>query len=147
MSLSVGVAQLGDSAHSSQAGGYTNPTQILAGSAAAIGTVTPQTIITIPAGQTWSGSISATMTNNATSGTTIEAQINTAGTGVIPSSSVNLLTVMAATVGTVASDTTNSGIISDVVVAAPPGNSVTITLTNSTSTTNRSYANACGVLI
>src|SRR5579863_7431590 len=147
MSLSVGVAQSGDSAHQNQAGGYESPSQILSGSATAANTAAAQTILTVPAGRTWSGSITIAATNTASSGTTATAQINTAGTGAIPANAVNLLKVHCSTVGTVVGLASQNNQVGDVTVAAPIGNAVTLTLTNSTATTFTSDASAVGVLI
>jgi len=127
--------------------GVPSPSNILAGSATAANTASAQTILTVPAGRIWQGDLSISLTNQATSGSLVSASINTAGTGAIPAPAVNLLTVQAGSVGTVTSDTSNSTTISDVYVAAPAGNAVTLTLTNSTATTCTSAANANGVLL
>jgi len=147
MSLSLGVGQCGDDAHQQQTGGYSGPAQILSGSATAANNGSPQTIITIPAGRTWNGSLAISMTNQATTGTSVSANINAAGAGVVPASTVHLLSVIAGTVGAVAGDATNSNSTGDVTVSAPAANAVTLTLTNTTATTCMSMANANGVLI
>jgi hypothetical protein len=147
MSLSLPIGQNGASGFPSQTGSFENSGQILAGSATASNTVAAQTIITIPAGRTWNGSLAMGASNTATAGTIATATINPAGTGVVPAAAVNLLKVHCSTVGTVASNASANNAIGDITVTAPPGNSVTLTLTNSTATTFASDATASGVLI
>lgn len=77
----------------------------------------PATIITIPAGRTWKGSM---WISNDTAGTT--AQIQTAGVGVIPAAGTALL--VANNPGTAVDASNNS--VDDVYVSAPAGNSVTL---------------------
>lgn len=120
---------------------------ILSGSATAANTAAAQTLLTVPAGRTWEGTITVSLTNQATTGSLVNAQIKTAGTNVTPAAGSVLLTVQAGTVGTVTSDASNFGATGDIYVQAPAGNAVTLTLTNSTATTCTSNASANGVLL
>lgn len=118
---------------------------VLCGSGAATNTVAAQTLITVPAGRTWYGTVSASI--GATAGTAlVSANINTAGTGVTPAAAVNLLTVTSDPV-TAAGDTVNQNLSGPFYVIAPVGNSVSLTLTNSSATTNASTATALGILL
>lgn len=118
---------------------------VLCGSGAATNSTTPQTLITVPAGRTWYGTVSASIA--ATAGTAVvSANINTAGTGVTPAAAVNLLTVTSDPV-TAAGDTVNQNTTGPFYVIAPVGNSVTVTLTNTSATTNASTASALGILL
>lgn len=147
MSLSLPVGQNGASGFASQTGSFENSGQILAGSATAANTAAAQTILTVPAGRTWNGSLTLTLANQAAAGSLVTASINGAGTGVVPAAAVNLLSVIAGTVGTIGGDGTNSNTTGDITVTAPVGNAVTLTVTNSTATTCTSMANANGTLI
>lgn len=123
------------------------PTSIVSGNVTAANTAAAQTLITIPAGRTWYGSVNVTLTNQATTGTLVLASVATAGTGVTPAAATVVLGVQAGSVGTVAGDATNTQGVSNIYVVAPAGNSVTLTLTNSTATTCTSIAQANGQLI
>jgi hypothetical protein len=125
------------------------PNQVVTGAATATNTTSPQTIITVPAGRTWVGSITLGATNSATAASNATAKVNTSGTGAIPAAAVNLLTVHCSLVGTTPAGlaSQNNATPGDVVVQAPVGNSVTLTLTNSTATTFVSDATAVGVLV
>ena len=118
---------------------------VLCGSAAATNSAAAQTIITVPAGRTWYGTVSAFIA--ATAGTAlVSATINTAGTNVTPAAAVNLLTVTSDPV-TAAGQTAAGLTTGPFYVIAPVGNSVTLTLTNSSATTNQSTASALGILL
>jgi hypothetical protein len=119
---------------------------ILSNAVTATNTTTPQTLLTIPAGRTWVGSIALAATNSAASGATAIASISTAGTGVTPAAGA-LLKVHCSTVGTTAGLASQNNEIGPVTVVAPTGNSVTLTLTNSTATTFTSDATAVGALL
>lgn len=142
MSVSVNVTANG----LNNRGEYTDPGQILVGAATATNVGTAQTLLTIPAGRTWVGSLAISGTNTAAAGATAIATIATAGSGVIPAAGA-LLKVHCSTVGTTAGLAAANNNISDVVVVAPAANSVTLTLTNSTATTFTSDATAVGVLL
>jgi hypothetical protein len=95
----------------------------------------PITLITIPAGRTWVGTIAIQVTceNDAAVATlgSVGASIATAGAGVTPAAT-NLLTVTAyagknAAGGTVGTSGSAQGSI-EVTVIAPAGNSVTLTV-------------------
>lgn len=124
-------------------------TNILSGSATAANTVTTQVILTVPAGRTWFGSLNLALSNTAAAGQAVSANINTVGTNPVPLAAVNLLTVTNATVGaSVAGEVTESAATgSNIYVQAPAGNSITLNLTNTSATTNTSFANANGVLL
>lgn len=142
MSVSVNVTANGPN----QRGEYTDSGQISVGAVSATNTAAAQTLLTIPAGRTWVGSIALAGTNSAAAGATAIATIATAGTNVIPAAGP-LLKVHCSTVGTTAGLASQNNAISDVVVVAPAANSVTLTLTNSTATTFASDATAVGVLL
>jgi len=118
---------------------------VLCGSGAATNSTAVQTLITVPAGRTWYGTVNASIA--ATAGTAlVSATINTAGTNVTPAAAVNLLTVTSDPV-TAAGQTANAMTSGPFYVIAPAGNSVTLTLTNSSATTNASTASALGILL
>lgn len=118
---------------------------VLCGSGAATNSVAAQTLITVPAGRTWYGTVSASI--GATAGTAlVSANINTAGTNVTPAAAVNILTVTSDPV-TAAGDTVNQNTSGPFYVIAPAGNTVTLTLTNTSATTNASTASALGILL
>jgi hypothetical protein len=142
VSISVNVTPFG----AAQSGEYTNPGQILANAVSATNTAAAQTLLTVPAGRTWLGSLALAATNTAAAGATGISTIATAGTGVVPAAGP-LLKVHCSTVGTTAGLASQNNAISDVLVVAPAGNAVTLTLTNSTATTYTSDATAVGVLI
>lgn len=118
---------------------------ILSGSATASNTASAQTIITIPAGRTWYGTVSAEIVQTAGTGL-VSANINTAGAGVTPAAAVNLCTVSATAV-TAAGNVSDQQTSGPFYVVAPGGNSVTLTLTNTSATTNVSHASALGILL
>lgn len=130
-----------------QRGEYTDPGQILDNSATAANTAAAQTLLTIPAGRTWMGSIALAATNSTAGGSTATASIATAGTNVVPAAATVLLRVHCSTVGTVAGLASQNNEIADVLVSAPAANGVTLTLTNSTATTFTSDATAVGILL
>jgi len=116
---------------------------------AGLATTNAGTIITIPAGQTWTGrvTISATIVV-ATGGAAVagSARVSTAGTGVIPSAGDYLrLDLNAPQSGAALNGTNSTGSVSSpFTVVAPAGNSVTLVL-NVTNTSTQS-ASAAGVL-
>lgn len=89
------------------------PATILGASATAGGV----TLITIPAGRTWRGSIQISNQTPATS-----VQVRTAGVGVVPAAGTVLCASQLAAGATAAGDVD----IADVYVSAPPGNAVTL---------------------
>lgn len=103
---------------------------ILVGSA----TADAATIITIPAGRAWKGTVvlsAALGTAPAVAGATADPTVSTAGTNVVPAAGVVLRTALrtgggsaAATVGTNSQGTASIPLT----VIAPPGNAATLTL-------------------
>lgn len=143
MSVSVGVAANA----LANRGEYTDSGQILAGAATASNTVSAQTVITIPAGRTWVGSI-VCGASNTTANTSIDtAQVKTAGATVTPAAGTALLTVHDSILGTTAvGPASQNNSINDVIIAAG-SSAATVTLTNSTATTFTSDCSAVGVLL
>ena len=90
------------------------PATILGGSAAAGGA----TLITVPAGRTWRGSVQI---SNQTPGSSV--QVQTAGAGVTPAAGTVLCGAQLAAAATASSDPS----IAEVYVSAPAGNAVTLT--------------------
>lgn len=103
---------------------------------------TPTTVITIPAGRTWCGSVAVVGSNADTTQSLASTTVTTAGTGVVPAAGTIIAGVIsrrdsAATVMT----------HSPVYVTAPGGNAVTLVVTNSRATTYSGAASANGVLL
>jgi hypothetical protein len=129
-----------------QLGDTPNPANVLHGETAAIAT-----IITVPAGRTWRGTLVIAGAVAAAAGAAAInaiANIKVNGTGSVPTAGTNLLTlplstpvVAAATAGiAIAASVT----LTDVVVVAPPANAVTVDF-NPTAATARAVAH--GVLL
>lgn len=123
-----------------------NPANILCGLATSNG----GTIITVPAGRIWSGTVTVSATVVVASGggaVNGSARVSTFGSGVIPPAGdyvrvdVSAPASILAAIGTVGS----GSISAPLVVAAPADNSVSLIL-NSTNTTTQS-ASASGSLI
>lgn len=119
------------------------PQSILCDSAKAVNTVTPAAFLTVPAGRQWIGSINVVCDNTAATAVDATATVNTSGTGVTPAAGVALATA----VDSGATGTGMPGQVNNVTIQAPVGNSVNLTLTNSTATTFSSYASATGILV
>lgn len=144
MGLGIGVTPFG----ANQIGEYTNPNQILDGSVTATNTTSPQTIITVPANRTWIGTIVLSASATAATAGLYKATVNTSGANAIPANAINILTAHMSLVGaSPAGLATFSDEIVDVIIVAPAGNAVTLTLTNSTATAMTSDANAVGILL
>lgn len=144
MSVSVAVNANGVA----NRGEYTDSGQILDGSVTASNTVAAQTLLTIPAGRTWMGNISLSASATAATAGLYKATVNTAGSNAIPAAAINILTAHMSLVGaSPAGLATFSDYVNDVVVVAPAGNAVTLTVTNSTATAMTSDANAVGILL
>lgn len=121
--------------------------QILSNGVTATNTTTPQTIITIPAGKVWTGTISLGCTNSAAAGASGTAAISVSGGGTsVPSQGTNLLKVHCSTVGTTAGLASQNNGVPEVTVAALSG-TVTLVVTNSTGTTFTSDASAVGMTL
>lgn len=120
-----------------------DPNRTLAGAATALNTVTPATIITIPAGRSWHGKVSAQA--NSTSGTAGgvdgAARVVTAGTGVLPAAGTILAQSISRRDTGAATDRTEA-----VKVVAPAGNDVTLQLVLTTAATFAGGAHAYGEL-
>lgn len=97
------------------------PTAIL-GNTLVVATAT--TLITIPAGRTWQGSVAAEASATAAAASAV---ISTAGTGVVPAAG-NLLVVDALGAAGGLGDS-NANNMANVYVSAPAGNAVTLTAT------------------
>ena len=123
-----------------------DPSNILCGLAITNG----GTIITIPAGRIWQGTVTlsgSTLVAIAGTALSASARVSTAGTGVIPAAGdyVRLdIGAPASAVG-LAGTSANGSISAPMLVAAPSGNAVTLVL-NTTNTTTQS-ASAIGVLM
>lgn len=123
-----------------------DPSNILSGLAASNG----GTIITIPAGRVWQGvvTISASvLVGTAGAAVSASARVSTAGTGVVPAAGdyVRLDIGSPVSAATLSGTGSNSSVSAPLTVAAPSGNSVTLVL-NSTNTTTQS-ASASGLLL
>lgn len=115
---------------------------ILAGTAVATNSVTPVTLITVPAGRVWKGQVTVSIASTAAA--IVAATVDTAGTGVAPAAGT--------IVGRVNIGGLTSGAFCDsqsfeVCVSAPSGNVVTLRLINTSATANTSSATANGVLL
>lgn len=123
-----------------------NAASILAG----VATTNGGTIITVPAGQTWMGTVTLSASVLVAVGgaaVSASARVSTAGTGVLPAAGDYLrLDLGAPAAGTaLAGSSANNGVAGTMVVTAPSGNSVTLVL-NTTNTTTQS-ASAMGYLV
>ena len=130
-------------------------TDIIAGKLSTVATTAATTVITIPAGRTWQGSLGASVSvaNNAATLTAGQASatFSLAGTGVLPAAgnyfSINALVGAALGTSTIGESSNNFGSI-PLTVTAPVGNSVTIQVaTINTGTTSLVDAFATGVLL
>lgn len=124
-----------------------DPANILCGLATASG----NTIITIPAGRVWQGTVvisANVLVGINAAAVSASARISTAGAGVTPAAGDYIRLDIGAPITAVSAltGTSASGFISGVMlVAAPSGNSATLVL-NTTNTTTQS-ASAVGVLL
>lgn len=115
---------------------------IVSGGVQVDNSVTATTIITIPAGRTWVGSVSVCASNADTTQSLASTKVVTAGTGVVPAVDTIIANAIsrrdsAATVMT----------HYPVYVTAPGGNAVTLQLVNSRATTYSGTASANGRLL
>lgn len=115
---------------------------VISGGVQVDNSATPTTIITIPAGRTWVGSVSVCASNADTTQSLASTKVVTAGTGVTPAADTIIANVIsrrdsAATVMT----------HYPVYVTAPGGNAVTLQLVNSRATTYSGTASANGILL
>lgn len=115
---------------------------ILTGSLVLLASTTQTAFLTIPAGQTWFGSITVMAASTATVASTQNCRVVTAGTGVLPAAATMVAVALA-------SRDTSPGMVTipNVTVIAPSGNTVTLELLNSTATTFGGAAVANGVLL
>lgn len=116
---------------------------------AGLATANSGTIITIPAGRTWIGSVTVSasvLVAVAGAAVSASARVSTAGTGVIPAAGDYVrVDIGSPTSGAALNGTNGVGsTTAPLVVAAPAGNSVTLVL-NVTNTTTQS-ASASGIL-
>lgn len=115
-------------------------------------TVDAATIITIPAGRTWKGSVSlsgALGTAPAVAGATATPTVSIAGVGAVPAAGaivgLALRTGGGVATGTVGTNAEAATTIPEVTVIAPAGNAVTLTLQLGGATA--ASASAIGVLV
>lgn len=123
-----------------------DPADILAG----LATSNSGTIITIPAGRTWSGTVTlsaSVLVTTAGAAVNASARVSTAGTGVVPTAGDYVRLDIAAPISATALNGTSGvgSVSAPLLVSAPVGNSVTLVL-NATNTTVQS-ASASGVLL
>lgn len=120
---------------------------LLSGGASVANSTTQTTIITVPAGRTWRGSISVSLNNIGGANSTFNtAVITTLGAGAFPAAGTNIMTLASNAKGQTGGDVSRT--INDIHVIAPGGNSVTITVQLSLAVaTLRVDANANGVLL
>lgn len=128
---------------------------VLTGRVATTATTAATTIVTVPAGRTWVGTVGASVSCAVTAATATEgrasAVISTAGTGVTPAAGV-YLGVDAVAGANAATGTTGNGAANygsaPLAVVAPAGNAVTIQVaTTNTGTVARVDAFASGMLV
>lgn len=113
---------------------------VLAGSATVLNAVTETTVITIPAGRTWVGTVNVDTAWTGTASTALKfAHIRTLGTNVTPAAGTVLLRVNTTTAGN-----NQSG---QLTVVAPVGNAVTVTVTAGAAVTQNTTGSAAGVLL
>lgn len=133
-----------------------NSADLLYGYASFTANATASLLLTVPAGRTWEGSFFASVSAaEAAAGTALaEASVTfaTAGIGVVPAAGtywgIPCLAAQNASGGTVGTDDANSDTIEIPGITAPPGNSVTVTVTVTISgTAGRVDASAVGGLI
>lgn len=118
------------------------PADIVSGGVQVDNSVTPTTIITIPAGRTWRGSVSVCGSNADTTQSLASTKIVTAGTGVVPAADTIIANVISRR------DSAATVMVNyPVTVTAPAGNSVTLQLVNSRATTYSSTGSANGILL
>lgn len=118
---------------------------VLSGSANVANSVTVTTVITVPAGRTWKGCVSASgaFTSITATATAHGILVKTAGTNPVPAAG----TVVCSLTSAGAQGAAGSIVMSDVVVKAPVGNSVTIQMTNASATTWTGSVTCTGVLL
>lgn len=115
---------------------------IVSGSATVTNSVTETTVVTIPAGRTWHGTVHLSVYFTGTASATVKfAHVRTLGTGVSPSAGTILHRV------NMGSNNGSSDTSGPFYVSAPVGNAVTITVTNGAATTQVCTASANGVLL
>lgn len=120
---------------------YTPATvDVLTGAATVTNSAVETTLITIPAGRTWVGTVNVDTVWTGTASTAVKfAHVRTLGTNVTPAAGTVLLRVNTTTAGN-----NQSG---PVTVTAPVGNTVTVTLTAGGAVTQIASGSAWGVLL
>ena len=136
------VSITGSSATVSTKNAIPTGANIVSGGVQVDNSVTPTTVITVPAGRTWVGSVSVCGSNADTTQSLAGSTVVTAGTNVVPAAGAIIAGVIsrrdsAATVMT----------HYPVYVTAPAGNAVTLQLVNSRATTYSGTASANGILL
>lgn len=110
--------------------GKTNPNAVLSAVQIVSNSVTQTSVLTVPAGRTWIGTVTAVATSGATVASAQNVRAITAGTGAAPA----VGTVLAVATG--ARDTASTvQVTPNITITAPAGNAVTVDLLNSTATT------------
>jgi hypothetical protein len=106
-------------------------------------TTTAQTVITIPAGRTWKGTVGLSIAQSAAAST--NASIQTAGANVVPAAGTIVVAAVDTEV-TAAGFSSDAAVSSDVYVQAPAANAVTLVTNWATAPTSAS-AWANGILL
>lgn len=119
------------------------PTSILCNGINVVNTITGSTIITIPAGRTWYGTVHVAANNTTAVAADAVALVKVFGSGVAPANG----TIVAFAAASGATGTTDGGTSGPLYIAAGAGGAATVQLSNSTATTFSSYAAANGVLL
>jgi hypothetical protein len=114
---------------------------IVSGGLVLLASTAQTAFLTIPAGRTWVGSVTAIAASLATTASTQSAKVVTNGTGVTPAAG----TIVAVSLSS--RDTAPGVTTQKVFVTAPAANSVTLELVNSTATTFGGAACASGTLL
>lgn len=129
---------------------YSDPSlqsaDIVAGTTAVNNSAASTTIITVPAGRVWTGSVAASVIDTAAAAATFSSvNVITAGTGVSPAAGTIVLQVITTPGGN--GSTGNSLMINSVIVRAPAANAVTINIQASAAATTLQASATCdGIL-
>lgn len=119
-----------------------NSANILSGTVTVTNSVSPGTIITIPAGRQWVGEVSISLASTAAA--IVNAAVSVVGTGAIPATGTVVGRVH---VGGLTSGGFQTTATYPIRAVAPSGNAISLWLTNSSATTNTSSASANGMLL
>lgn len=126
---------------SGQLGGVTASGNVASGSATQTDSVSAVTVLTIPAGKTFTGWATVVANSRATTAAYGTAALQINGTNAVPASGSNLLLAGSSR------DAAACVVTQQIQATAPAGNSVTLQLVNSTATTFNSSASVNGQFV